>query len=313
MYPTPGNVICRGRERTSPGDQHVCSPKCAFCGGPHPMTDRTCTQRFEIPYIVRECRRERCDFDKDFPPIHELSKPAKNSRSHSRSSRGRSRYRSGPRSTSRSQSRSYSRSRGPAVSIQVLASTATEWADCVKGSQKQQYFTAVSFFTKIVLTNEPGELGFGWHIRGEKCRDVLVHKHVTFAGGSETTQEQAETSLCRIYCRNVKVDEFFVATESDALAALKKGDALFLCPGCGIEPIKTGQCTKFGESYYSHACSVTTAEGKQCLRCKYTRKLISNQMRRQKQNPKPEFRQRAARQSVQLLRTRKSSQKPKKW
>ncbi|KAH7945143.1 hypothetical protein HPB49_007151 [Dermacentor silvarum] len=41
-----------------------------------------------------------------------------------------------------------------------------------------------------------------------------------------------------------------------------------------MEPTKTGQCTKFGESYYSHACSVTTAEGKQCLRCKYTRKLI---------------------------------------
>ncbi|KAH8029799.1 hypothetical protein HPB51_004804 [Rhipicephalus microplus] len=162
-----------------------------------------------------------------------------------------------------------------------------------------------AFCTKIVLTNEPGELCFGWHIHGEKCRNVLVHKHVTFAVCSKTTQEQAETSLCRIYCRNVKLDEFFVATESDALAVLKKADALFLCPGCGIEPIKTGQCTKFGESYYSHACSVTTAEGKQCLRCKYTRKLISNQMRKQKQNPKLKFRQRAARQSVQLLQTRR--------
>lgn len=168
-----------------------------------------------------------------------------------------------------------------------------------------------AFCTKIVLSNEPGELCFGWHIHEEKCRDVLIHKHITFAVCSETTQEQAGTSLCRIYCRNVKVDEFFAATESDALVALKKADALFLCPGCGIEPIKTGQCTKFGESYYSHACSVTTAEGKQCLRCKYTRKLIGNQMRRQKQNPKPKLRQRAARQSVQLLQG-ESSQKPKK-
>ncbi|KAH7964073.1 hypothetical protein HPB51_027689 [Rhipicephalus microplus] len=93
-----------------------------------------------------------------------------------------------------------------------------------------------------------------WHIRGEKCRDVLVHKHVTFAGCSETTQEQAETSLCRIYCRNVKVDEFFVATESDALAALKKADALFLCPGCGIEPIKTAleQKTKDMDEFSLH-------------------------------------------------------------
>ncbi|KAH8038995.1 hypothetical protein HPB51_004673 [Rhipicephalus microplus] len=186
----------------------------------------------------------------------------------------------------------------------------TESVDVQSASETSDHLFSIisppsAFCTEIVLTNEPGELCFGWHIRGEKCRDVLVHKHVLGTDGcSETTQEQAETSLCRIYSRNVKVDEFFVATESDALAALKKADALFLCPGCGIEPIKTGQCTKFGESYYSHACSVTTAEGKQCLRCKYTRKLISNQMCRQKQNPKPKFPQRAARQSVQLLRTR---------
>ncbi|KAH8036572.1 hypothetical protein HPB51_001606 [Rhipicephalus microplus] len=162
-----------------------------------------------------------------------------------------------------------------------------------------------AFCTKIVLTNDRGELCFGWQVRGEKFRDVLVHKHATFAVCSETTPEQAQTSLCQIYCHNVKVDEFFVATESDALAAVKKADALFLCPGCGTEPIKTGQCTQFGESYFSHACSVTTSEGKQCLRCKYTRKLIENQMHRQKQNPKPKLWQRAARQSVQLLRTRR--------
>ncbi|KAL3187037.1 hypothetical protein MRX96_026130 [Rhipicephalus microplus] len=120
----------------------------------------------------------------------------------------------------------------------------TESVDVQSASETSAHlFSNISppsaFCTKIVLTNEPGELCFGWHIRGEKCRDVLVHKHFTFAGCSETTQEQAETSLCRIYCRNVKVDEFFVATESDALAASKKADALFLCPGCGIEPIKT--------------------------------------------------------------------------
>ncbi|KAH8042676.1 hypothetical protein HPB51_025308 [Rhipicephalus microplus] len=137
VCPTPGNVICRGCGMTSPGDQYVCSPKCAFCGGPHPTADSTCTQRFEIPYIVRQRRRERRDFDKDFPPIHELSEPAKKSRSQSRSSRGRSPYKSGPRSTSRSQSRSCSRSRGPAVSVKVPAATATEWADHVRGSQKQ--------------------------------------------------------------------------------------------------------------------------------------------------------------------------------
>lgn len=161
------------------------------------------------------------------------------------------------------------------------------------------------FCTKIVLTNDPGALCFGWHVRLE-TGDVLVVKHVTFTECSEpVTAERAETSLCRIYCRNIKVDEFLVANESDALAALKKVDALLLCPGCDVEPLKSGQCTKFGTAYYAHTCCVTTAEGKQCLRCKYTRKLIANQMRRQKQQPKPKFRQRAARKSVQLLRTKR--------
>lgn len=102
----------------------------------------------------------------------------------------------------------------------------TESVDVQSASETSAHpFSNVSvpsaFCTKIVLWNEPGELCFGWHIRGEKCRDVLVHKHVTFAVCSEMTQEQAGTWLCCIYWRNVKVDEFFMATESDVLAALK--------------------------------------------------------------------------------------------
>ncbi|KAH9377121.1 hypothetical protein HPB48_008276 [Haemaphysalis longicornis] len=66
-----------------------------------------------------------------------------------------------------------------------------------------------AFCTKIVLINDPGALCFGWNIRLE-TGDVLVVKHVTFTECSEpVTPEQAETSLCRIYCRNVQVDEFF--------------------------------------------------------------------------------------------------------
>ncbi|KAH8033219.1 hypothetical protein HPB51_008429 [Rhipicephalus microplus] len=186
----------------------------------------------------------------------------------------------------------------------------TESVDVQSASETSAHpFSNVSppsgFCTKIVLTNESGELCFGRHIRGENFRYVLVHKHVTFAVCSEMTQEQAQTSLCRIYCRKFKVDKFFVATESHALAALKKADALFLCPGCGIEPIKTGQCTKFGESYYSHACSVRTAKGKECFALQVHQEAYSKSDAQTKQNPKPKLRQRAARQSVQLLRTRR--------
>lgn len=48
--------------------------------------------------------------------------------------------------------------------------------------------------------------------------------YLTFTECSEpVTPEQAETPLCRIYCRNVKVDEFFVANESDAARGFKEG------------------------------------------------------------------------------------------
>ncbi|KAH7947349.1 hypothetical protein HPB52_010479 [Rhipicephalus sanguineus] len=78
VCPTPENAICRGCGTSSPGDQHVCSPKCAFCGGPQPTADRSCRQRFER-------RKERRDFEKNFPPKGGPSEPADKSRSRSTS------------------------------------------------------------------------------------------------------------------------------------------------------------------------------------------------------------------------------------
>lgn len=49
-----------------------------------------------------------------------------------------------------------------------------------------------AFCTKIVLTNDPGALCFGWHIRLE-TEDVLVAKPVTFTERSEpATPEQGK-------------------------------------------------------------------------------------------------------------------------
>ncbi|KAM7284711.1 uncharacterized protein ISCGN_001805 [Ixodes scapularis] len=45
VCPTPENVVCRGCGVNSPNDQHVCSPKCALCGGPHPTADKSCRSR----------------------------------------------------------------------------------------------------------------------------------------------------------------------------------------------------------------------------------------------------------------------------
>ncbi|XP_070385792.1 arginine and glutamate-rich protein 1-like [Dermacentor albipictus] len=43
----------------SPPEDHQCDPKCAICGGAHPTADRRCSQRFQVPYIVRRRRQRR--------------------------------------------------------------------------------------------------------------------------------------------------------------------------------------------------------------------------------------------------------------
>ncbi|CAN7945167.1 unnamed protein product, partial [Ixodes pacificus] len=147
VCPTPENVVCRGCGVNSPSDQHVCSPKCALCGGPHPTADKSCKQRYQVPYIVRQRRKERRDYNQDFPPMSALSRPAAPPRAGSGSrgpgmtrvpSRGRSRVRL-PRAASGGRFRSGSRSRsgGSAVRIRKPAAKGTGWADRVKGSPTQ--------------------------------------------------------------------------------------------------------------------------------------------------------------------------------
>ncbi|XP_070392667.1 uncharacterized protein [Dermacentor albipictus] len=127
-------------------EEHQCTPKCEACGGPHITGDRTCKQRYQIPYIVRRRRRRRRQMlrkaqmasgdDISISYAKNSATPAAaygGSNLQSRSqSRGRSRSRrrtgsgkAGNSSASRSRSRSRSRSQP--------AKRAT-WADKVKGS-----------------------------------------------------------------------------------------------------------------------------------------------------------------------------------
>ncbi|KAG0423346.1 hypothetical protein HPB47_000862, partial [Ixodes persulcatus] len=114
VCPTPENVVCRGCGVNSPSDQHVCSPKCALCGGPHPTADKSCKQRYQVPYIVRQRRKERRDYNQDFPPMGPLSRPAV-------------------------PPRAGSGSRGPGITRVPSRgrSRETGWADRVKGSPTQ--------------------------------------------------------------------------------------------------------------------------------------------------------------------------------
>ncbi|KAL1430299.1 hypothetical protein MTO96_015176 [Rhipicephalus appendiculatus] len=131
VCPAPEDVICRSCGEASPPKDHVCTPECVLCGGPHPTADRLCKQRFQVPYVVRRRRRERQRTKYPAPTgIDQL-------RSHSTSpSRGRAGQRA-PRSSSRggrSSSRGRSRSKDPsAVRLQTPPARDTRWADCVKG------------------------------------------------------------------------------------------------------------------------------------------------------------------------------------
>ncbi|KAH7953833.1 hypothetical protein HPB49_012883 [Dermacentor silvarum] len=81
VCPTPEKKICRGCGVENPTDSHECKAKCKLCGKGHPTGDRTCTQRYQTPFLVRQRRRERIEESRrerqspgrfqDFPAIEE--------------------------------------------------------------------------------------------------------------------------------------------------------------------------------------------------------------------------------------------------
>ncbi|KAL3205885.1 hypothetical protein MRX96_040566 [Rhipicephalus microplus] len=142
--------------------------------------------------------------------------------------------------------------------------------------------------SKVVLPSEPTALCFAWHTSSEPG-DLRVMKHVTISACTEATAAQENSFLCTVFCRGIKTDELPVNNECDAAEALKKADELKLCPGCGIEPVTSGQCMKFGAAHFAKNCLVTSPDGKPCLRCKYTRKLVQNHMYRLKKKRSTNF------------------------
>ncbi|KAH8020461.1 hypothetical protein HPB51_001902 [Rhipicephalus microplus] len=164
--------------------------------------------------------------------------------------------------------------------------------------------------SKVVLPSEPTALCFAWHTRSEP--NFRVMKHVTISACTEATAAQKNSFLCTVFCRGIKTDELPVNNECDAEEALKKADGLKLCPGCGIEPVASGQCMKFGAAHFAKNCLVTSPDGKPCLCCKYTRKLVQNHMYRLKKKRSTSFKQRLARKSLELFRTKRKLTKARR-
>ncbi|KAL3191077.1 hypothetical protein MRX96_019312 [Rhipicephalus microplus] len=137
-------------------------------------------------------------------------------------------------------------------------------------------------------------------------------KRVTISACTEAIAAQENSFLRTVFCRGIKTDELPVNNECDAAEALKKADGLKLCPGCGIEPVASGQCVKFGAAHFAKNCLVTIPDGKPCLRCKYSRKLVQNRMYRLKKKRSTSFKQRLARKSLELFRTKRKLTKARR-
>lgn len=134
VCPTPEKTICRGCGIASPPEDHVCTPTCALCGGPHPTADKQCKQRFQLPYVVRRRRRERQRAKSPVSPDRKRDRSRSPSRGRFEAPRSCSKTRHS-RSTERSRSRRRSRSKGPpSVRIQEPPEAEqTTWVDRVKG------------------------------------------------------------------------------------------------------------------------------------------------------------------------------------
>ncbi|KAL3179549.1 hypothetical protein MRX96_037933 [Rhipicephalus microplus] len=126
--------------------------------------------------------------------------------------------------------------------------------------------------SKVVLPSEPTALCFAWHTSSEPG-DLRVMKHVTISACTEATAAQKNSFLCTVFCRGIKTVELPVNNECDAADTLKKADGLKLCPGCGIAPVASGQCVKFGAAHFAKNCLVTSPDGKPCLRWNWTQIL----------------------------------------
>ncbi|KAH7975512.1 hypothetical protein HPB52_002340 [Rhipicephalus sanguineus] len=112
VCPTPDEVVCKQCGISNPGENHTCSPKCGLCGGPHATTDKSCKQRFQLPFIVRWRRRERrAESERRSQPSEPASADVGLTQ-HAEAQADDCDSSQRPRSPSRSSARSRSRSRG---------------------------------------------------------------------------------------------------------------------------------------------------------------------------------------------------------
>ncbi|KAH6942856.1 hypothetical protein HPB50_011271 [Hyalomma asiaticum] len=73
VCPTPMVNVCRNCGAKDPTQGHSCQIRCKLCGKGHPTGEKACKQKYQIPFVIRQRRKERemeraFDMDlRDFP------------------------------------------------------------------------------------------------------------------------------------------------------------------------------------------------------------------------------------------------------
>ncbi|KAH6938555.1 hypothetical protein HPB50_010520 [Hyalomma asiaticum] len=73
VCPTPMVNVCRNCGAKDPKQGHSCQIRCKLCGKGHPTGDKACKQKYQIPFVIRQRRKEQemeraFDMDlRDFP------------------------------------------------------------------------------------------------------------------------------------------------------------------------------------------------------------------------------------------------------
>lgn len=130
VCPTPEAKTCKDCGKQAE-QNHQCNPKCKLCGGPHLTGDRTCSNRFKTPYVIK-CRQWEKKTKMAAPKENAGKVPANTEGNFPQLRRPRS------RGSSRTRSRSRSRSVGSTVTWAQKARPESEEMKTLKEANQQQ-------------------------------------------------------------------------------------------------------------------------------------------------------------------------------
>ncbi|XP_049513144.1 uncharacterized protein LOC125940716 [Dermacentor silvarum] len=134
-------------------------------------------------------------------------------------------------------------------------------------------------WNKLTFATEPGAVFLGLcEFQQAELDHLLMPKLVKF----EQVGDEMGTVHCSVFLRAKLHLERPVSSLDEAQSVLNSTHSLVVCAGCGMKITKVGKYACFAGSYYSNKCNLTCQNKGPCMHCKYLRRLLKNQLSRQK-------------------------------